>query len=346
MKNIKEILIVSLAGLIVTIGVWATSAFPAALSNLADGDILEADVINKIEAKIGVNNSTVVSSLDYLAKNSSSTLYRITPTTGGLLYWGGSAWANLATSTSNKVLKIGSTGYPEWGTDADSGAATTTIDYWGSQRAGSDIGWAGGFNLDYDLDQHLSATSSPTFNGLTVSYLGSLTTSTITTLTATTITIGANSLTTSEWAKLDGVTGNVSFWANDAGYISSAYATSTYLPIASTTPYMITGLPNVPTSATITWASSTAATTTLLFAGLKDAHTITDIFCITDTGTSTMRFGDGTNWTEYQFCNPTGIEDDGTIANGAFTAREIRQLQIGSQSGSPMQVSVTITKIK
>ncbi len=38
---------------------------------------------------------------------------------------------------------------------------------------------------------------------------------------------------------------NVSVFINDAGYITQGYASTTYLQIASTTPYMITGLPNL-----------------------------------------------------------------------------------------------------
>jgi len=60
-------------------------------------------------------------------------------------------------------------------------------------------------------------------------------TSTITALTATSLIIGANTLDTNEWAILDNVDGNVSFWTNDADYFTWANATSTYFPLTGGT---------------------------------------------------------------------------------------------------------------
>jgi len=90
-----------------------------------------------------------------------------------------------------------------------------------------------------------------------------------------------------------------------------------------------------------------SVTSTIYLGAGKSYETITDIYCYTDQGETTIRLGDGSNWTEYIRCNSTGVEDDGTIANGNFTKREKRQIEIGSRDTATAmnQVSITITYV-
>lgn len=85
------------------------------------------------------------------------------------------------------------------------------------------------------------------------------------------------------------------------------------------------------------------ATTTFELPRLFENFTITDIFCETDTGTSSLRVGDGTNWSELIFCDSDGSEDDGSISNGSFTSKETIQVQyLNSYTGKPFQTPLTI----
>ena len=73
------------------------------------------------------------------------------------------------------------------------------------------------------------------------------------------------------------------------------------------------------------------------------------IYCYTDTGTTTVRFGDGTNYTGYYNC-PRYQADavaNNTITptpNNTFTTGERPQVQIGSQLGNPNRIHFTIKK--
>jgi len=46
--------------------------FPAQLDNVVDGDLIEADHLNTLQDKVGVDNSGDTSSLDYKLKNPAS----------------------------------------------------------------------------------------------------------------------------------------------------------------------------------------------------------------------------------------------------------------------------------
>jgi len=73
------------------------------------------------------------------------------------------------------------------------------------------------------------------------------------------------------------------------------------------------------------------------------AITITDCYCQTQGGTSaTIVVGDGTNELEAIVCDADGQADDGSIANGTFTANERMQFDVTAQVGDPDWVAFTI----
>ncbi len=76
----------------------------------------------------------------------------------------------------------------------------------------------------------------------------------------------------------------------------------------------------------------------------KKAITITDIECRVINGTSVVIFlSDGTNDTETITCATTSTEDDGSIQNGTFTARELQHLEISTITGAPDFLNLNIT---
>jgi hypothetical protein len=77
-----------------------------------------------------------------------------------------------------------------------------------------------------------------------------------------------------------------------------------------------------------------------------DNITITDVYCETQGGTSVeVIISDGTNVLETITCDADGQADDGSIANGTFTANERMEFDIGTVTGSVDWVAVTITYV-
>jgi len=96
----------------------------------------------------------------------------------------------------------------------------------------------------------------------------------------------------------------------------------------------------------LTGSSFDTATSTWDLWHPKRAVTLTDLYCITTaTGTAYLICGDGTDFTESIICDNDGQEDDGSIANGTFNAREKFQCQIGTSNNDPNEVTVTGTFI-
>jgi hypothetical protein len=111
-KHIPKIIITLLCGLLMAGIVYAANTFPTSLNNWSSGDIIESDWANALEDKIGVDDSTVTSSIDYLIKHASSSLgsiESISESEGMIIYWDGEVWRGLATGTEGYVLKTTST---------------------------------------------------------------------------------------------------------------------------------------------------------------------------------------------------------------------------------------------
>ena len=76
----------------------------------------------------------------------------------------------------------------------------------------------------------------------------------------------------------------------------------------------------------------------------RRAVTITDVYCQVDGGTSIqLIISDGTNVLETITCDADGAEDDGSIANGTFTALERMEFDLGTVSGTNTFLNVCVT---
>ncbi|KKK91737.1 hypothetical protein LCGC14_2709940, partial [marine sediment metagenome] len=192
------------------------------------------------------------------------------------------------------------------GSDDTGGAfATTTADYWGSQRAGDDISWSSGFNLDDPL----------TITGLNVTY--STTTGTLVIPTSADPTIN--------------VYNNLSINTTQAS-TSIRYFDGTNEMVLS------------PVFEKSYWLASTTidldsnkfedATTTHTLWNPAKAVTLVGLYGKTDTGTLSFKCGDGTNYTESIVATSSGVEDDGSMTNNTFTMREDFVCQVGSAATS------------
>jgi len=96
-------------------------------------------------------------------------------------------------------------------------------------------------------------------------------------------------------------------------------------------------------------AGSSLTTTTYPLIKTSVAITITDIHCITDTGTVIMELEEGTA-TAYDggtvvdstiTCDSNGAEDDGTLTNGTIAANAWIAARIGTEASSPTILGVT-----
>lgn len=78
----------------------------------------------------------------------------------------------------------------------------------------------------------------------------------------------------------------------------------------------------------------------------REPITITDVYCEVDGGTSVgMIISDGTNALESITCDGDGAEDDGSIANGTFTALERMEFDLADSSGTNTWLSGCVTYI-
>lgn len=91
--------------------------------------------------------------------------------------------------------------------------------------------------------------------------------------------------------------------------------------------------------------TAAAATSTTRLYNPRYAATTTSIYCKTNTGTYGLQVGHGTASTTYMTCNSTGVELT-TYPNGSFTAREDVWIGIGTLTGTPSGLSITVTQAK
>ncbi len=87
------------------------NTFPTTLNSWSDDDVIESDWANQLEAKLGIDNSTITTSLDYLIKSPTSTLgsiYNITPTDGVFIVADGSKFVGESGATARTSIGLGS----------------------------------------------------------------------------------------------------------------------------------------------------------------------------------------------------------------------------------------------
>jgi hypothetical protein len=93
-------------------------------------------------------------------------------------------------------------------------------------------------------------------------------------------------------------------------------------------------------------AFAAAGTTTLNLGAPSYGELITKIACYTDAGTTTIRYGDGTNWMSYIQCGSGTDTIEKTVgSNNSFTSREKRKLEVGTLVGSMNNVTITVTSL-
>lgn len=95
------------------------------------------------------------------------------------------------------------------------------------------------------------------------------------------------------------------------------------------------------TIASTSW--TTSATTTIPMGVAFNAETWTNLSCFTDTATTTIRFGDGTNYIPNYTATttPTSVS---LSSNNSFAALEKRYIQIWNFTGTPNYLTCTIKK--
>lgn len=114
MKNIKsKIILITI--LLLTLGVFVANAdtitanFPTSLDAWDDGDIIEDEDLEAIQAKIGIDNSNVTTSIDWLIKASTSTLgsvANITASDGVFVVGDGSKFVGESGATARTSLGL------------------------------------------------------------------------------------------------------------------------------------------------------------------------------------------------------------------------------------------------
>ena len=126
-------------------------------------------------------------------------------------------------------------------------------------------------------------------------------------------------------------------------------ATSTLFTSATTSESMYVGDDRIygDGDRSFTIASSTSsyigATSTIPIDYNSRAKTVTTLYCETDTGTVTVRCGDGTNDFEYLTCDSDGESLD-PPQNNTFTAREKMECEFGNWDSSTNFVTVNINE--
>lgn len=95
---------------------------------------------------------------------------------------------------------------------------------------------------------------------------------------------------------------------------------------------------------TITATTTTfTGTTTYALGTAYVAETWNGTQCFTDVGTVSIRYGDGTNWTNSVAVSTT-VGTVSLSSNNTFTAQEKRYVQIGTPASSPVVVSCSVSK--
>ena len=104
-------------------------------------------------------------------------------------------------------------------------------------------------------------------------------------------------------------------------------------------------LPIAEASSTLAYygAYGSAGTTTMTYTSLGDPWTISSIAVSTDTGTTSVSCGDGTNWMGFILGgNDTGYTSISPSADNSFTADEDLKCRIGTQTGDPNDIKIRV----
>ncbi len=376
MSKLKYIVPV-IAGLIVSGIIWATNSFPVSLNNWQYGDVIEEDWGNALESTIGITNSSVITSHDYLIRQrltielASSTFLSWANASSTFLSWANASSTYFiqreATTTMDAWLsKRSTTNLPQgtnlYYTDAQVKAvinATTSLNINTSGRASTTNAFvvnptncsAGNYPLGIDASGAVeSCTSIGT--GSNLKFVSP------TAITATTTGVGLSMQASSTFSLLDitysTTSGTLIIPNNTNPSILSAGSIAINTTAASTSLRFYNGSAEetlyperdrslILASSTLAYMGySATASSTILITNPSRRTTITKIFCETNAGQASIVITDGTNRTENIICTTAGVSDDGSIANGSFNIREDMKLEVGSDV-SLGTLTITIT---
>ena len=290
---------------------------------------------------------TTVDATEFGYLNGISTIYdEITDfaiTAGNLVYGDASgAGALLASSTADKVLKIGATGFPEWGDD-------------------DDVPDAGDFGAGTDLD----ANGAVAWGNITA---GELADNTVQAADIDTINCGTNCTwdATNDEIDIDDVfvlyAGDICTGVHDYGGATSFEIPNAAAPVVDTLgeigldttddQIIVMGATAkvIPTKFKI-WSATIASTSPAFIDGgllavpvHLDGYTMTEIRCKVDGGTSKIIAVEdaSANTTEDITCATTVTSDDGSITNATATAAEEMYIDFGAVSGAVNTVSISV----
>jgi hypothetical protein len=156
--------------------------------------------------------------------------------------------------------------------------------------------------------------------------------------------------------------GNISLWTNNLGYITNQnwnFATPNAIKPTSTTGIIVnasstfSGPVDFRTGTTTSMfiyprfriATTTAwsGTTTIALGVNFVPETWTGVKCFTNTGTLSLRFGDGTNKMDWVPVSTT-VGEIVLSTNNTFTVNEKTYVEIGSPTSSPQEISCSVKK--
>jgi len=367
MRILKYILPILFATLMVGGIVWATDNFPTSLNNWAYGEFITEDWANALETTIGITNSAVITSHDYLIRHGNATfdikyndltldygLTAATTTLTGLFTVGTINTGQGATEVYLMNQNVRTTDSPTFG------SVTATGGFAGNAST-ADALKANGANCTNQFPLGINAAGAvESCTTITTAYmdLGTITLSDFTndanfwtTTSASSWFNASNTLAIDITGNLTGnVTGNsdtaTALAANPADCGSGVWTkgigangSSTCSAIANSDLGAIHYYPSFTHSTTTSWD----ATTTIPIGTAYISETWNGIQCFTDAGTMILYVGDGTNWMNVVNASTTV----GTVAlssNNTFTAGEKRYFKAGSAASSPLRISCTIDK--
>ena len=108
-QKIAIILSIILPIFLVSLLVYAANTFPTTLNDWEEDDVIESAWADSLENAIGVTNSAVTTSHDYLIKNSSSSLYLLNKTDSGFIVGNGTAYVLETGATARTSMGLGTT---------------------------------------------------------------------------------------------------------------------------------------------------------------------------------------------------------------------------------------------
>lgn len=341
--------------------VWA-STFPASLHNFSTGDLIEADDWNALEATIGITGSTVQTSHDWLIRARLDdwemlTVNAIAPTsTIGIIVSASSTFTGYVSALGFTGKSSTTAEFAANPSDCSANQFANTIAASGNLTcaaiADADVPDTITVSNYLSLTAWYSTTTSDIAEGDNLYYTSTRVktvinaTNTLDVLASTATALAANGANCGAGEYPLGVNASGAVEScTDATTEITSYALSRSNWFSTTTQETIESLPSQYLYPAFTYTTTTweGTTTTIPLGVAYVAETWSGAKCFTNTGTASLRFGDGTNkmnWIEVS----TTVGEITLSTNNTFTASEKRYVEIGSVATSPASISCSIKK--